>query len=42
MTNVERMDFVIWASPKYPRFTTDYRTAVQARWDYRKHLRSQK
>lgn len=38
-TQKELMDFVIWASEKYPEFTTKYKVNVQARWDYRKYLR---
>lgn len=38
----ELMDFVIWAKDRYPEFTTKYKVNVQARWNYRKYLRSQR
>jgi hypothetical protein len=41
-TQKELMDFVIWAKDRYPNFTTKYHSNVQARWNYRKYLRSQK
>ena len=41
-TQKELMDFVIWAKDRYPNFTTKYHSNVEARWNYRKYLRSQK
>ena len=35
MTNVERMNFVIWASKRDPLFTQSRRAYVQALWDWR-------
>ena len=40
MSNVERMNFVIWASKRDPKFTLSHRAYVQALWDWRKHSRS--
>ena len=41
MTNRERMDFVIWAGPRFPGFTTNYQQARLAEigWDLEKRLR---
>lgn len=36
---VERMNFVIWAGARDPKFTLSRRGYTQARWDYRKYLR---
>ena len=42
MSNVERMDFVIWATPRFPGFTTNYEQARLAEigWALEKRLRS--
>jgi hypothetical protein len=32
--------FVAWASPRFPMFTKDHRTNVQARWAFRKAVRT--
>ena len=41
MTNRERMDFVIWAGPRFPNFTTNYEQSQLAliAWDLEKKLR---
>jgi hypothetical protein len=39
MSNIERMNFVIWASARDPLFTQSRRAYTQALWDYRKVLR---
>ena len=39
MTNVERMNFVIWAAKRDPKFTQSRRAYVQALWDWRKVVR---
>jgi hypothetical protein len=42
MSNVERMDFVIWASPLFPGFTTNYEVSQKAliAWDMEKKIRA--
>ena len=42
MDNIERMDFVIWASPLFPNFTTNYRMSQRAliAWDLEKRIRA--
>jgi hypothetical protein len=40
MTNVERMNFVIWAGKRDPLFTQSRRAYVQALWDWRKIARN--
>ena len=39
MTNVERMNFVIWAGKRDPLFTQSRKAYVQALWDWRKIAR---
>ena len=39
MTNVERMNFVIWAGKRDPKFTLSRRAYTQALWDWRKVAR---
>jgi hypothetical protein len=39
MSNVERLEFVIWAAARDPKFTLSYRAYTQARWDWRKFKR---
>jgi hypothetical protein len=39
MTNVERMNFVIWAAKRDPKFTQSRRAYTQALWDWRKVVR---
>ena len=36
MSNIERLQFVIWASAKDPKFTLSRRAYTQARWDWRR------
>ena len=41
MTDIERMNFVLWAVENCPKnFTHSRRAYTQAQWDYRKYLRS--
>ena len=40
MTNVERMNFAIWAGLRDPKFTQSRRAYVQALWDWRKISRN--
>lgn len=43
MTEIQRFYFVLWAVENCPKNFTHSRGAyTQAKWDYRKHLRSQK
>jgi hypothetical protein len=39
MSNVELMNFVIWAKDRDPKFTLSRRAYTQALWDYRKFMR---
>ena len=39
MSNVERLEFVIWASARDTKFTLSYKSYTQARWDWRKFKR---
>jgi hypothetical protein len=39
MTNVERMNFVIWAGKRDPKFTQSRRAYTQALWDWRQVVR---
>jgi len=40
MSNLERMNFVIWASARDPKFTLSRRAYVQARWLWRTVIRN--
>ena len=40
MSNVERMNFVIWAAKRDPKFTQSRKAYVQALWDWRKVARN--
>lgn len=40
MTNVERLNFVIWAGKRDPLFTQSRRAHTQALWDWRKIVRN--
>jgi hypothetical protein len=40
MTNVEQMNFVVWAAKRDPKFTQSRRAYVQARWDWRAVIRN--
>lgn len=39
MTNIERMNFVIWAGQRDPKFTQSRRAYVEALWNWRKVVR---
>ena len=39
MSNVERMNFVIWAGKRDPLFTQSRKAYVQALWDWRTVVR---
>ena len=39
MSNVERMNFVIWAGQRDPLFTQSRRAYTQALWDWRAVVR---
>jgi hypothetical protein len=39
-TNLERMNFVIWAAKRDPLFTQSRRAYVQALWDWRKQSKT--
>jgi hypothetical protein len=39
MTNVERMNFVIWAGKRDPKFTQSRRAYVQSLWQWRAVVR---
>jgi type IV secretory pathway TrbD component len=39
MTAVERLNFVIWAGKRDPKFTQSRRAYTQALWDWRKIAR---
>ena len=40
MTEVERMNFVIWAAKLNPQFTLSHRAYTQARWLWRTVVRN--
>jgi hypothetical protein len=40
MTNVEQLNFVIWAAKRDPKFTQSRRAYVEALWAWRKVVRS--
>jgi len=40
MSNIERLNFVIWAGKRDPKFTQSRRAYVQALWDWRRVVRS--
>ena len=40
MSNVEQLNFVVWASKRDPKFTQSRRAYVQALWDWRSVVRS--
>jgi type IV secretory pathway TrbD component len=39
MTAVERVNFVVWAAKRDPKFTLSRRAYVQALWDWRTVVR---
>ena len=40
MTIVEQVNFVTWAAKQNPKFTLSRRAYTQAKWDWRKIVRS--
>jgi hypothetical protein len=40
MSEIERLNFVIWASARDPRFTLSHRAYTQARWLWRTVVRN--
>ncbi len=40
MTNIERLNFVVWAGARDPKFTQSRRAYVQARWLWRAQVRN--
>ena len=40
MTTVERVNFVVWAAKRDPKFTQSRKAYVQSLWDWRKVVRS--
>ena len=39
MTDIERLNFVVWAAARDPLFTQSRRAYVQARWLWRSQVR---